>query len=78
MANLKIELNSEGIKALLRSSEMKAICEEKARSAVSKLGEGYTASSYTGKSRVNASVYAESHKARIENLENNTILRALR
>ena len=78
MANLKIELNSEGIKELLRSSQIKAICEEKARSAVSKLGEGYVASSYTGKSRVNASVYAESQKARAENLENNTILKALR
>lgn len=78
MANFKIELNSEGIKELLRSSQMKAICEEKARNAIYQLGDGYAASSYTGKSRVNASVYAESHKARAENLENNTILKALR
>lgn len=78
MANLEIELNSEGIKELLRSAQMKAICNERAKNALSQLGEGYVISSHTGKTRVNASIYAESRKARLDNLENNTILKALR
>lgn len=78
MANVRIELNREGVRELLKSNEMMAICEEHAQKAVGKLGAGYTVSTMTGKNRVNASIYAESHEAKRDNLENNTILKALR
>lgn len=78
MANVKIVLNREGVRELLRSSEMMAICEERANKALSQLGEGYTVTTMTGTNRVNASVYAESYAAKKENLENNTIMKALR
>lgn len=78
MAKTKIVLNRSGVRALLQSDEMKAICEERANQALGKLGDGYTVTTMTGKTRVNASIYAESSDAKRENMENNTILKALR
>lgn len=78
MANVEIKLNSSGVRELLRSREMKAICEEQANNAVGRLGPGYTVTTMTGKNRVNASIYAESYEAKRDNLKNNTILKALR
>lgn len=78
MAKVTIELNISGVRELLRSEEMKSICEEHANNALEKLGPGYTVTKMTGKNRVNASVYAESYKAKRENMEKNTILKALR
>lgn len=78
MANVTIRLNREGVRQLLKSNEMQRICEEHANKALGRLGEGYMVSSVTGKNRVNASIYAESDEAKRENLENNTILKALR
>lgn len=77
MANVKFELNREGVKELLQSPEMMAICKEYADNAIASLGDGYEVSTYTGKSRVNASVIATTYKARKENSENNTILKAV-
>lgn len=78
MAKVKIVLNKSGVRELLQSDEMKAICEERANRALGKLGDGYTVTSMSGASRVNASIYAESATAKRENAENNTILKALR
>lgn len=78
MANIKIVLNSSGVREMLRSDEMMAICEEHANKALSRLGDDYTVTTQKGKNRVNASIYAESYKAKKENAENNTILKALR
>ena len=78
MAKTRIILNKSGVRALLQSDEMKAICEEHANRAIGKLGDGYTVTTMTGKTRVNASIYAESSDAKRENMENNTILKALR
>ena len=78
MAKVRIELNSDGIRELLRSGKMKAECEKRANEAVNKLGEGYTVTTHTGKNRVNASIIAETYQAKKDNLENNTILKALR
>lgn len=77
MAKTKIVLNCEGVRSLLKSSEMMAICEEHANKALNSLGPGYTVTTMTGKNRVNASIYAESHEAKRDNMENNTILKAL-
>ena len=77
MGNVRFELNREGVRELLTSSEMKAVCENYANKAVSSLGEGYEMTTYTGKSRVNASVIATTYAARKENAENNSILKAV-
>lgn len=77
MGKVKFELNRAGVKELLQSSEMMAICKEYADNAVASLGEGYEVSTHTGKTRVNASVTAVTYKARKENSETNSILKAV-
>lgn len=77
MAKTKVVLNSEGVKELLKSQQMLAACKELADNAKSRLGDGYIVTTHVGKTRVNASIYAESEEARKENLEKNTILKAL-
>ncbi len=74
---IKVELNHDGVKELLRSPEMLAICEEHAQKAVQKLGQGYEVTTHTGKGRVNASVVATSREAIAENNANNTVLKAV-
>lgn len=74
---VKVELNHDGVKELLRSAEMLAICEEYAQKAVQKLGEGYEVSTHTGAGRVNASVVATTREAIRENQANNTVLKAV-
>lgn len=78
MGNVKIELNSEGVRALLRSPEMLAICKSHADAARARLGAGYEVTTYTGKNRVNVQIAAETFAARRENAQGNTILKALR
>lgn len=77
MSGFKFELNYQGVGELLKSSEMENICKGYAEKAKSQLGEGYTVTTHKGKSRVNASVMAASYKARKENAENNSILKAV-
>lgn len=77
MDKFRFELNSEGVRQLLKSGEMLDICKSYADSAAQKLGDGYSVSTYTGANRVNASVRAETFEARKDNSENNTILKAV-
>ena len=74
---IKFELNREGIKELLKSPKAEEICKEYANKAMMKLGSGYGVTTYKGQNRVNASVSAESAEAINENLNNNTILKAV-
>ena len=78
MDKVRIELNSEGVRELLRSPEMAAICREHAKAIADRAGEGYIVTTYTGASRVNASVITETPEAMRENLKNNTLLKAVR
>ncbi len=78
MSNFKFELNRAGVRELLKSEEMKSICEEHARAVQSKCGTGYEVTTYTGKSRANASVHAETFEAKRENSKNNTLLKAVK
>lgn len=78
MSKVKIVLNGSGVRQLLKSPEMKTICKECADRAIQNLGTGYTATAYTGKNRVNASVKADTPKARKEARKNNAIMKALR
>ena len=77
MSRKIFELDKQGVKALMKSEEMKQAVKSVADEAVGKLGEGYEADTHTGKTRVNASVYAVTAEARRENLTQNTILKAV-
>lgn len=77
MANMKFELNREGVRDLLRSKEMMDICQEYANNALSKLGDGYEVTTHTGQNRVNAQVEAVSYSAKKETLRDNSIIKAV-
>lgn len=77
MSNLKIVLNTLGVRELLKSGEMMSICKEHAEAVRKKCGDGYTTSSYVGMNRANVSVTAETSEAKRDNSQNNTILKAV-
>ena len=73
----KFELNTEGVKNLLQSSEMMEICKGYAYNAQARLGKGYEVTTHTGKTRVNAQVAAVTYEAKKDNAKKNTILKAI-
>lgn len=73
-----IELNGDGVVALLKSPEIKAYCKQLADGIASRAGSGYEVSTYTGLTRVNASVMAATNAAKRDNMKNNTLLKAVR
>ena len=78
MAKFKFELNRDGVRQPMQSSEMMSVCESYARRAQGSLGDGYEVTTMTGKTRVNAQIAAVTYQAKKENSENNTILKSLR
>lgn len=77
MSTNKFVLNRAGVRELMQSQEMQDVCKEYADRALNSLGEGYIVTTYVGKTRANASVYAESAAAKRENNKYNTILKAV-
>lgn len=73
----KFELNRRGVGTLLKSNEMRDFCEKHAQRVQHLAGDGYDIGSYTGPNRVKTNVYARSDEARQDNIENNTLLKAL-
>lgn len=78
MSKVKIELNSAGVRDMLRSPEMQALLEERAQNVLNSLGVGYDKSLMVGKNRANVSIMVTTYDAYRDNLSNNTILKALR
>jgi hypothetical protein len=78
MGNLEVKLNTEGVRQLLRSEEMKSICAEQAANILSRVGSGYEMDTYTGQNRVNAMVKTSTPRAMYDNLHNNTLLKAVK
>ena len=58
MADIEIELNSAGIRELLKSSEIASVCETQAARMTRATGVEYVADVYVGKTRVNAGARA--------------------
>lgn len=77
MAKFNFELNEAGVRELLRSAEMKTVCSEIASNIAGRAGSGYETDTYTGRNRVNASVYTSTKDAYKDNLKNNTLLKAV-
>lgn len=78
MSNVKIELRSDGVRELLRSKEVQAECKKHASEMAARLGtSSYEVSEYTGPNRVNVSVRAKTQQAVQDNLDNNTMLKAV-
>lgn len=77
MSSFDFKLNSAGVRELLQSSQMQSVLSTHATDVRNRAGEGYDTSIYVGKNRANASVYASTEEAYKDNLENNTLLKAL-
>lgn len=71
-------MNRSAVAALMKSPEMQAILESKAKVIRSRVGDGYTQDVYVGKNRANAMVSADSWEAKRDNMKNNTLLKAVR
>lgn len=59
MSNVKIELNSDGIQALLKSEELAEVCEQKAMYMTRVTGMKYQSDVRIGKLRVRAGGYSK-------------------
>lgn len=57
MANVVIELNSTGVRELLKSAEIASVCESEAARMTRATGVEYVADVYVGRSRVNAGAH---------------------
>lgn len=73
-----IKLNRAGVKALMQSEEMQTVLQKSASAIRDRCGDGYEQDLRVGKNRANAQVWAETSKAKRDNLKNNTILKAVR
>ena len=76
MAKVRIVLNRKGVRELLKSQEMRAMLNERAQNIKARLGDGYKADTYVG-SRVNAMVWASTRKTIKDDMDNNTIIKAM-
>lgn len=74
----KIILNRAGVRELLRSDEMQAVLQEQASAIKARLPDGYETNEFLGKNRWNIEVAAVTAKAKRDNLENNTLLKAVK
>lgn len=74
---MRIELNSEGIRQLLRSAEISGIVQEVASDSQKRCGDGYDTDTHVTPSRVVASVFTATRDAKQDNIENNTLLKAV-
>lgn len=77
MAEIKVELDSEGVRGLLRSSEIQSVCIERIRTVQRLCGDGYETDTFVGKNRVNAMLRAATPAAVADNSKNHTIEKAI-
>lgn len=77
MSKFIFKLNRSGVAELMKSQAMQSVLKEHATTIKDRAGDGYEQDIYIGKNRANAMVKAESFKARKDNSENNTLLKAV-
>ena len=81
MADFKFELNRDGVRELLQSAEMQGIVQELAEGvsgrAAGMTGLEYKVTAKAGRNRATATVSPDSAHAYYENLQHNTLLKAL-
>lgn len=72
----KFVLNPAGVRELMQSSAMQNVLVSYAGQVAKNAGDGYDV--YVGKNRANVSVLAATDKAKADNLEHNTLEKAVR
>lgn len=77
MSKIRVELNSAGVREMLKSAGATAECMSYAQRIALACGDGYKAEGRSYPERTGAAVFAETREARRDNLKNNTLLRNL-
>ena len=77
MSKVKIELNSDGIKELLKSPEMQSILSQHGADKARQAGAGYESAVHVYKTRAVANVFPNTAEANRDNMENNTLLKVI-
>lgn len=77
MAKVRVVLNRKAVGQLLKSKEMQAILDEQASRVLASLGGGYESEAGATEQRAKVRITAATAAARKENLENNTLLKAI-
>ena len=72
------KLNRAGVRQLMQSAEMQSVLRDKASQIQARCGDGYESDVMVGKNRANAMVRAATSQAKRDNMDNNTILKAVR
>lgn len=75
---VKFKLNRAGVRELLKSDWIAGECMEHAEATAQAAGDGYEAQRKTGVNRVYCDIEATTIKARVDNHNNNTLLKSLR
>jgi phage-related protein len=78
MAKSIFKLNYKGVGELMKSEAMQSVLNEYATNIKNRCGDGYEQDIYVGKNRANAMVKATTFKAKKDNMDNNTILKAVK
>lgn len=74
----KFVLNTAGVGEMLQSAEMLSVCEQYAQNIKGSLGDGYEIeSTRVGISRVAVTLRATTSQSQQDNLDNNTLLKAV-
>ena len=73
---IEIELDSGGIRQY-QKEETRDMLEQKAREIAGRADGEYQVSVHSGRNRANASIYTTDSKTYQDNLENNTLLKAV-
>ena len=80
---IRLELNHDGIKALLNSQEVSEFCREQAKEIAERAGDGFEvvgpkSLGYGGSPRVGWGVEADTYAAKLEEANNKTLSRAVK
>lgn len=76
--SIRFELNRQGVGELLKSQAMERVLASYAQGVTARAGEGYRSGSFQGSDRVKVNVWPDTPDARRDNVENNTLLKAVR
>lgn len=76
MSKMKFQLNYEGVAELMRSEAMISVLKSYADAIAERAGDGYDV--HIGPRRANVSVRTVTDEAAQDNLDNNTLLKAVR
>lgn len=75
---VRFELNLKGLNELMKSEEMQEVLSNKGAEVASRAGSDYAYRTHLANWVAITNVYPNSPEARKENLENNTLLKALK